>query len=843
MSVPTPPYEELLRSLEGQLQQERQARQQAEAQQRAQAEQLRQTEAQLGRLRQAMTQQTQALHESESRHQMLVESASDIMYKTDYRGCFTYTNPIIGRKLGYPPEELLGQPFTKVIHPDYRERISQYYLDVFRNRREATYTEFPILTRSGQEIWIGQNVWLVPDPHHPDRILEVNAMARDITARYRAEQATRRAQSRLEALVGSLQSGVLTVDEHRRVVIANASFRHLFGLDLDESSLLGQHATGLLFEHRDHFTDFEALMRVVSDHFMSQQPLDEYEVRMADGRVLVMDYVPIFSGDQFMGHLWRFQDVTEIRRAQERLRRSEEKYRGIMENLELGFIETDLRGTILRAYDRFCRMTGYTEAELVGQSDDLLLNPEYRPLVTHQTESRVAGTASTYESQLRCKDGRTIWVLVSGGPVFDEAGQVCGTIGIHYDITHRKRLEEALATAKQAAEEAQQRAEQAQQAEKQFLANMSHEIRTPLNAITGMVNLLYDTRPTPEQLEYLEMLNASSTFLLSLITDVLDMSKIEAGRVEVTPKEFDLHGTLRVLQRTFEMKVTGKPVQVEFQIDPAVPMRVLGDELLLNQILMNLLSNAEKFTEQGHIGCRVRPVLAPPGTPAGPLTLEFEVFDTGVGIDPEKHALIFEKFRQVPGQDGMKYKGTGLGLAITRQLIELQGGQIRIDSTPGQGARFIFTLSYARPTDERPGHAAPAEPTAPVELTDLRVLVVEDNPTNQRYITALLSKWQVPHELVSDGQEAVEAAHGQRYDLILMDVQMPRLNGYDATLAIRQVSTLNRQTPIVALTASAMLDQKARAYDVGMNDFLVKPFTPPQLRQVLQAYARRLQGA
>jgi PAS domain S-box-containing protein len=813
MSIST--LDEQLRHLERQLDDERHARRRVEAQQRAQA---------------------RALDESESRYRLLVESASDIIYRTDYQGRFVYANPIATRKLGYSLNEMVGRHFAEFIHPDYRQRLAAYYLDVFRNRREASYTEFPIVTRWGDELWIGQNVWLVLDPKNPAYILEVNAVARDITDRRRAELATRTAQSRLAALVGSLHTGVLTVDEHRRVVIANASFCRIFGFDCPPEELIGRHATGLLFEYRNRFVNFEGFMKCISDHFVSQQPLNALEIRMTDGQILTLDYVPIFSGEEFMGHLWRFRDVTQLFRAQEQLRRSEEKYRSIMENMELGFLEVDNDGRILRAYERFCQMTGYTQAELIGQPDTILLPPGYQHTVRQQSARRIKGETSTYEVQVRRKDGTLIWVLVSGGPVFDEHGQVTGSVGIHYEITHRKRLEEALALAKQVAEEAQQRAEEAQMAEKQFLANMSHEIRTPLNAITGMVNLLYDTRPTPEQLEYLDMLNASSTFLLSLISDVLDMSKIEAGRVEITPKEFDLPGTLRVLQRTFELKVTGKPVTVDFTLDPRVPVRILGDELLLNQCLMNLLSNAEKFTERGSIGCRVRPV----GDRLGDsITLEFQVFDSGVGIDASKHDLIFQKFRQVPGQDGMKYKGTGLGLAITRQLIELQGGRIWVNSEHGRGAVFTFQLPYRVPAPVEGGAAANSTPSGtPVSLRDLALLVVEDNPTNQRYITALLAKWGVSFDLAPDGQEAVEVCQTKAYDLILMDLQMPRLNGYDATLAIRNSDNPNRDTIIVALTASAMLDQKARAYEVGMNDFLVKPFTPPQLLERLQGYAR-----
>lgn len=395
----TSPLDAQLRDLEQQLEDERQARRAAEASQHAQA---------------------RALDQSESRYRMLIESASDIIYKADYQGRLVYANPIATRKLGYTLDEIRGRHFAEFIHPEYRQRLAEYYLDVFRNRREANYTEFPIVTRWGDEIWIGQNVWLVLDPTNPALILEVNAVARDITDRRRAELATRTAQSRLAALVGSLHAGVLTVDEHRRVVIANAAFCRIFGFTCPSEELLGRHATGLLFEYRQQFVDFEGFMKCISEHFVSQRAINDLDVRMRSGQILSMDYVPIFSGEEFMGHLWRFRDITKLFNAQEQLRRSEEKYRSIMENMELGFLEVDNQGTIVRAYERFCQMTGYTEAELVGQPDAILLTPDYREIVRQQSTRRISGETSTYEVQVVRKDGRLIWVLVSGGPVIDE---------------------------------------------------------------------------------------------------------------------------------------------------------------------------------------------------------------------------------------------------------------------------------------------------------------------------------------------------------------------------------------------------------------------------------------
>lgn len=379
-------------------------------------------------------------------------------------------------------------------------------------------------------------------------------------------------------------------------------------------------------------------------------------------------------------------------------------------------------------------------------------------------------------------------------------------------------------------------ADEARQAEKQFLANISHEIRTPLNAIIGMSHLLFDTQPTQQQREYLDILNTSANFLHSLISDLLDMTKIEAGRLEVNARPFDLAGLLRATQRVFEMKLQNRPVQIEVMIDARITGDFIGDEVMLNQILTNLVGNAEKFTETGHIQIAAR-IRYENGAKHW---LEFSVSDTGIGIPEEKLGLVFQKFRQV-NPAGHKYKGTGLGLAITKELVEIQGGTISVKSTVGKGSVFTFLLPFGKAPRSVSRPLGNVEQIAATGkgLDISHVLLVEDNSTNQKYIGSLLKKWGVAFTLAFDGRQAVDEARKQSFDLILMDIQMPILDGYEATAAIRSTHNPNQDTPIIALTASAMLDHKSVAFKAGMNDFLTKPFEPSQLLTVLQRYKRR----
>ncbi len=520
----------------------------------------------------------------------------------------------------------------------------------------------------------------------------------------------------------------------------------------------------------------------------------------------------------------------EIKERTLQFRESEEKYRGIIENMELGLLEVDNNDVIVRAYDRFCQMVGYSADELIGkQAAAIFLDEELVSIIFEQNEKRKEGKTGVYEIPLRIKDGSIRWVLVSGAPIHNLNGEVVGSIGIHYDISDKKRLIEDLAQAKQLAEESQM-------AEKQFLANMSHEIRTPLNAIIGMAHLLYDTQPTAEQREYLDVLKNSSNFLHALISDILDMSKIEAGQIEVIPKEIDLVGMIRTHQKAFEMKTEGRPIEVEALLDARLEGIYIGDELLLNQVLNNLLSNAEKFTEKGTIGISVKKLQKQ----GDDVLLQFQVYDTGIGIGEDQINLIFQKFKQVNLQDRHKTQGTGLGLAIVKQLVEIMGGEIMVKSIPNEGTTFTFTLPLKKARANSARVLTPNTPppiaTNDADIQQMYLLMVEDNVMNRKYLGTLLEKWKVKYDFAINGKEAIPLIQKTKYDLILMDIQMPIMDGYETTVAIRNTHNLNQNTTIVALTASAMNSQKNQAFDVGMDDYLSKPFTPAQLLEKLMLY-------
>jgi PAS domain S-box-containing protein len=633
-------------------------------------------------------------------------------------------------------------------------------------------------------------------------------------------------QSRLSTLISNMNAGIMLEDENGKIVLVNQAFCDIFKISAPPHLLLGTNrldsfeATLNLFSKPDQFATriFEIMA--------NRQTVIAEEIKMIDGKILSRDYIPIFIKNEYLGHLWEYRDVTSEVLVQEKLRASEDKYRGIIENMELGLLEVDNEGVIVTAYPKFCEMVGYTQAELIGKKAmKTFLPKEFYPIVFNQIIDRAAGKSGMYEIQMLKKDEQRIWALSSGVPIFDINGNMAGALGIYYDISHQKKLQHDL-------EFARQKAEAAQEAEKQFLANMSHEIRTPLNAIIGMSHLLHDTCPSEEQKEYLLILKNSAEMLRMLISDVLDISKIRSGKLEIQQKEFDVVGMVRSLAKSVQLRLNDKPLSVEVKIDDQIESTVIGDDLLLNQILTNLIGNAEKFTSEGKIEITVK-VKA---KESNQYSLEFIVSDTGIGIPKDKLGLIFQTFRQVDGDIKRKFGGTGLGLSITKQLIELQGGSIEVQSELGKGSKFIFNLPYKDSGNKITVKEYSVPTLSNIQTSEIKVLVVEDNYMNRKYISTLLKKWNITYSMANDGREGFEIAQKEKFDIIFMDVQMPVMDGYESTIAIRNSKNMNADTCIIALTASAMLSQKDKAFQAGMNDYLSKPFTPDQIVEKIQKY-------
>ncbi len=527
------------------------------------------------------------------------------------------------------------------------------------------------------------------------------------------------------------------------------------------------------------------------------------------------------------------EDISATKQTLNQIQQLKDFYETIIQSLSEGILIQDNNGTMTFANRAAAQMLGYDPEELVGQSWTMIVPPDQHAIVRAADERRRQGIADHYELDLLHRDGSRVTVLTSGSPRF-VVGEMVGTLAVFTDITAQKDAEAALESANEALEYAVLRAnelavaaEKANQAKSEFLANMSHEIRTPMNGIIGMTELALGTNLTSEQREYLTAVQTSAESLLGLINDILDFSKIEAGKLELEEIEFNLRDVIEPLADILSQRAIQKNLELLIFVHPDISATVRGDPLRLRQILVNLVGNAIKFTDEGEVSVEVVALERDEQT----AKFQIAVADTGIGIPPEKQDLIFETFSQADSSTSRKYGGTGLGLAISRQLVEMMGGEIWVESEPGQGSVFKFTVVLPVVQFES---AAPVD-TAPI--SGKRVLVVDDNATSRRILKTALSAWQCLVDEACDGVTGIEKLQhalnaGVRYDVVLLDVVMPHLNGIDVLHTIRHTPGI-KDVPVVMMTMVNTLSMVTTCRDLKWDAYVTKPVKQTELLHAL----------
>jgi PAS domain S-box-containing protein len=740
----------------------------------------------------------------------IVESSDDAIFSRSPDGTIQTWNASAEWLYGYSAEEIVGRTVAMLEPADLRGQADAAFARVLAGGPAERF-ETRRLCMDGSEVPVSVHLSPVVDG---TTVTGVSSIARDISAQKMAEAALRESESRLAEAQRLAHVGSWSLDTATGRRIWSDELYRLLGYQPGAFEPDLEHLFARL--HPDDAAGVRAA--VLCDVSRAQPSENEFRIVLPGGQVrwLAARTEPVLDETGGMiGVHGTTQDVTQRKQTEERLRFQAH----LLDAVGEAVIATDLTGAITYWGPGAEELYGWTAHEALSRNIGEVTPSDATAEAAVEVMGRLAqGERWAGLMEVRRRDGSTFLAEIVDTPVLD-AGRLVAVIGISTDVTAREQANAELASARDAALEASV-------LKSHFLANMSHEIRTPMNGILGMTELLLDSPLDASQREFAETVRISGDALLTIINDILDLSKVEAGVVELESVDFELSSVIRNVTELLAGAAAAKGLDMQVHVADDVPA-LRGDPLRIRQVLTNLIGNAVKFTPAGGGVVVSGRVVATDGTRA---TVRLQVDDTGIGIGPDEMERVFEPFAQADSSTTRRFGGTGLGLTITRQLVDLMGGRYGVDSTLGRGSTFWCTLPLLAAIGTAPGPAGgtrPGCPEVPVAVADGprcgAVLLAEDNLINRKVAVAMLEGGGYHVDVAVDGAEAVDAVRAGHYDVVLMDCQMPRMDGYEAAAAIRAEEGSGRHVPIVAMTAGAMPEDRERALAAGMDDYLAKP--------------------
>ena len=775
------------------------------------------------------------LHNGEHKQRTLAENAPFGIALIDKDGTFSYINPKFIDMFGYSSSDIpCGRDWFRKAYPDpvYRhETISAWIKDLKgSNPGEKRPRILTVNCKDGTEKIIR---FIAVQQQDGGDLLSCEDMTDSMRA---LEALTKSEQEKAAVLSGLKNVAVQYVDPQMRIVWLNTAVQKFLGLSEDEFK--GRHCYEIiqgLEEPCPCCTVVKALQTGKSQ---------EGEFVTPDGKTWISRSSPIKGEyEKVTGVVNVAVNISDRKRMENALKESERHLTDIINFLPDPTFVIDRYGKVIAWNRAIEALTGIKAEEILGKGNyeyalpfygerrpiliDLVLRPQQRFEKKYAITKRSEDGTFSGEAYMPNLRRGNVYLFGTAAALYDSDGNISGAIESIRDITERKHAMEDMQKVKE-------KTEAAIRAKSEFLANMSHEIRTPLNAIIGMTGLLLDTSLNPDQLDWVETVRNSGEVLMSIINNILDFSKIEDGKRVLERHPFDLVSCIEGSIDLLASKAAEKGLTIVYIVDDNVPKNLMGDVTSLRQVLVNLLGNAVKFTYSGEISINVTSQMQDHH-----LKLNFSVRDTGIGIPEDRTARLFQSFSQVDMSTTRKYGGTGLGLAISKKLVELMGGTIWVESEPSKGSTFCFSI-FADPATEVELVKARELPLSdrlqPYQLGPLRLLLAEDNEVNQKVTLRMLNKLGIRADIAANGLEVLQALERQPYDIVLMDIQMPEMDGLEATKFIRQLWPGDESPHIIAVTAHALEGDRQRCLDAGMNDYISKPMRIEELIGALCKY-------